>query len=127
MEHPARMIGEPLLDLGMFVGGVVVGNGMDASTGPDRALDGVEELDEFLMSVARRGGLPHGSARILATVAAGSGFLPGLGVLSRNRPSTPCSANRCCHRHTAGRLASVWRATASTGRRSADKRTIRAR
>src|ERR1700687_3362856 len=42
--------------------------------------------------VACRGGLPHGSARILATVAAGSGFLPGLRVLSRNSPSTPCSA-----------------------------------
>ena len=42
-------------------------------------------------------------------------------------PSTPSSVKRCCHRHTAGRLASVWRATASTGKRSADKRTIRAR
>ena len=63
----------------------------------------------------------------LATVAAASGFLPGLRVLSRNSPSTPCSAKRCCHRHTAGRLASVRRATASTGKGSADKRTIRAR
>jgi hypothetical protein len=44
--------------------------------------------------VACRGGLPHGSARILATVAAGSGFPPGLRVLSRNSPSIPCSAKR---------------------------------
>ena len=40
---------------------------------------------------------------------AGDGFgrerrLPGGRVLSRNRPSTPASANRCCHRHTEGRL-----------------------
>jgi hypothetical protein len=47
--------------------------------------------------VACQGGLPHGSARILATVAAGSGCLPGL------------------------------RSTASTGQRLLDKRTIRAR
>jgi hypothetical protein len=28
--------------------------------------------------------------------------LPGLRALSRSSPSTPRSAKRCCHRHTAG-------------------------
>jgi hypothetical protein len=49
--------------------------------------------------VARRGGLPHGSARILATVAAGSGFLPGLRLPSsgpRHRQAWQSHAqNRC--------------------------------
>jgi len=51
MEDPARVIGKPLPDLGMLMGGVVVGDGMDDPTGPDSALDGVEELDELLVGV----------------------------------------------------------------------------
>ena len=37
MEDPTRMIGEPLLDLGMLVGGVVVGDSMNDPAGPDSA------------------------------------------------------------------------------------------
>ena len=33
MKDPARVIGEPLLDLGMLVGGVVVGDGMEILPG----------------------------------------------------------------------------------------------
>ncbi len=44
------------------------------------------------------------SATTRAAVSAGIGGLPGLRVLSRNRPSTPASAKRCCQRHTVGRL-----------------------
>ena len=51
MEDPARMIGQPLLNFGMFVGGIVVGDGMDELAGWDGALDGVEERDEFLVGV----------------------------------------------------------------------------
>src|SRR5216684_4616716 len=61
MEDPAGMIGEPLLDLGMLVGGVVVGDGMDDFAGPDSALDGVEELDELLVGVARHAAADHGA------------------------------------------------------------------
>src|SRR2546430_15926003 len=61
MEDPARVIGEPLLDLGMLVGGVVVGDGMDDLAGPDRALDSVEELDELLVGVARHAAADHGA------------------------------------------------------------------
>ena len=53
MEHPSWVIGEPLFDLGMLVRGVVVGDGMDDLAGPDGALDGIEEFDEFLVGVAR--------------------------------------------------------------------------
>ena len=42
--------------------------------------------------VAWLGGSAQVSASTLATVAAGSGALPGRRVLSRNSPSTPCSA-----------------------------------
>ena len=42
--------------------------------------------------VAFPGGSEQGSASTFATVFAGKGALPGLRVLSRNSPSTPCSA-----------------------------------
>src|ERR1700689_4910770 len=61
MEDPARMIGEPLLDLGMLVGGVVVGDGMDNPAGPDSALDGVKELDELLVGVTGHAAADHGA------------------------------------------------------------------
>src|ERR1700737_2164795 len=38
----------------------------------------------------------------LCTVPVGSGCLPGLRVLSRVSPSTPCAMNRACHLHTTG-------------------------
>ena len=61
MERPTRMAREPFTDLGMLVGGVVVGDGMDDPAGLDRALDGVEELDEFLVGVAWHAATDHGA------------------------------------------------------------------
>ena len=52
VEHPSRMAGEPGLDLGMLVRGVVVEDRVDQFAGRHRALDGIEEPDEFLMGVA---------------------------------------------------------------------------
>ena len=52
MENPARVAGEPSLDLGMLVGGVIVEDGMDPLADRHRAVDGVEKADEFLMGVA---------------------------------------------------------------------------
>ena len=72
--------------------------------------------------VASPGGSAHGSARIFATLSADSGALPGLRVLSRSRPSTPASANRCCQRHTEGRLTPTWPATG--GRASSPPTTV---
>jgi len=69
--------------------------------------------------------LAHGSARILATVAAAA-VVCGLARLVAQQP-VDTLLERCCHRHTAGRLTALWRATASAGKRSPDKRTIRAR
>ena len=60
VEDPARVIDEPLLDLGMLVGGVVVGDGVDDPAGPDGALDGVEELDELLVGVGWHAATDHG-------------------------------------------------------------------
>jgi hypothetical protein len=51
MEDPSRMICQPLPDLGVLVGGVIIGDGMDQLAGRDGSLDRVEELDEFLMGV----------------------------------------------------------------------------
>src|SRR5262245_32003794 len=46
------MPGEPVTDLGMFVGGIVVDDGMDRLSLRRLRLDGVEKADELLMSVA---------------------------------------------------------------------------
>ena len=52
VEGPARVPGEPGVDLGVGVRGVVVDNGMDQFAGRDRALDGIEEADELLLPVS---------------------------------------------------------------------------
>jgi hypothetical protein len=62
MERPTRMMGQPLTDLGMLVGGVVVDNAMDELTGRNGCLDGIEEADEFLVSM-----LLHATADDLAS------------------------------------------------------------
>ena len=41
MEGPARMAGEPGLDLRVLVGCVIVDNGVDQLASGDRAFDGV--------------------------------------------------------------------------------------
>ena len=52
VERPLRMLGKPGQHLGVFVGGVVVENGMDHLAGRDGPLDGVDEADELLMAMA---------------------------------------------------------------------------
>src|SRR6266550_8704120 len=52
MEDPTWMPGEPGFDLGIFVGAVIVEDGMDQLPGRDRALDGIEKADELLMGMA---------------------------------------------------------------------------
>src|SRR5947208_7022106 len=67
------------------------------------------------------------SATSWAALSAVIGALPGLRVLSRNRPSTPASAKRGCQRHTVGRLTPMLWATCCAGPRSAEASTMRAR
>src|ERR1700704_1980932 len=60
---------------------------------------------EVLQALRKAGKLvEHHSARkdTRCTVAAGSGGLTGLRVLSRVRPATPSVMNRACQRHTTG-------------------------
>ncbi len=45
------MVGDPGEDLGVFVGGVIVGDGMDDLSGGDSSFDRVQELYELLMSM----------------------------------------------------------------------------
>ena len=51
MEFPAWMPAQPIDHLGMFMGGVVVENGVNGFTGRDLALDGIQEADELLVPV----------------------------------------------------------------------------
>ena len=45
----------------MFVGGVIIDDGVDRFVGRDFGLDGVEEADELLMAVALHVAPDHGS------------------------------------------------------------------
>jgi len=51
MENPARMVGQPFQDLGVLVGGVVVGNGVDELARWNGPLDGIQKLDELLVGM----------------------------------------------------------------------------
>src|SRR5256885_12042345 len=75
--------------------------------------------------VAWCGGSMQVNATTCAVVSAASGALPGLRVLSRNRPSTPLSAKRCCQRHTVGRLTPMLCATRCAEWRSAEAHDTR--
>ena len=46
MECPARMIGEPFEDVGLFVDGIVVDDGVDDFSGRHGAFGRVEEANE---------------------------------------------------------------------------------
>src|ERR1700716_1993193 len=52
--------------------------------------------------LASPGGAESAKSTTRCTVAAGSGGLPGLRVLSRVSPSTPSAMKRACQRHTTG-------------------------
>lgn len=98
MEGPAWVADEPGADLGMLVGGVVVDDGMDELAGRHLRLDGVEEADELLVTVALHVATDHravdevegskqgGGAVALVVMRHGAGapFLhgqPGLGTV----------------------------------------------
>lgn len=111
MEHPARMVGEPLSDLGVLVRSVIVGDGMDDLAGWDGAFDGVEEPDEFLVSVARQPGCPRfGMHSVLgctpsllsrlryprsAVRAWPISLTSGAGVAARTRPLCAAASSDC--------------------------------
>ena len=62
MERPARMIGEPFENLGLFVGGVVVDDGVDDFSGRNNALDGIEEANKLLVAMpSSHAASDHGS------------------------------------------------------------------
>ena len=85
------MSGQPFLHLGMFVGGVVVDDGVDRVSRRHLRLDGVEEADELLVPVALHVAADDGAVenveggeqrgRAVALVVMGHG--PGAALLHR--------------------------------------------
>ena len=59
VEDPSRVISQPLLHLGMLVGSVVIQDDVDDLTGRGLPLQGIEELDEFLMAMAFHAAAEH--------------------------------------------------------------------
>jgi hypothetical protein len=47
MEDPATVVGQPSHDPVMFVGSLVISDGVDDFAGQNGAFDGVEEFDEL--------------------------------------------------------------------------------
>jgi hypothetical protein len=73
--------------------------------------------------VAWWGGSVQVSATSRAAVSAAIRALPGFGILSCSKPSTPASAKRCCQRHTVGRLTPMVCAAVCVDPRSAEAST----
>src|SRR6516164_6628601 len=61
VEGPTWMTRQPSQHLGMLVRGVIVEHGMDQFAGWHVALDGIEETNEFAMSVALHASADHPS------------------------------------------------------------------
>ena len=61
MEGPSAMILQPVHDGLVLVGGIVVQNGVDRSSGRHLPVDLVEERDELLMPVALGVAVDHRS------------------------------------------------------------------
>jgi hypothetical protein len=59
MKSPARIASQPLLDLRMFVGGVVVDDGVDRLAFWHGGLGSIEKADERLMAVALHAAPDH--------------------------------------------------------------------
>ena len=57
------MIGQPPLDLGVLVGGVIVEDGVNDLADRHGALDRIEECDEFLMAVLVHASAEHGAVQ----------------------------------------------------------------
>ncbi len=55
------MAAEPGEDLGVLVGGIVVEDRVDQFAGRHRAIDGIEEADELLVTVALHAAANHGA------------------------------------------------------------------
>ncbi len=73
VENPARVVGQPSLDLGMLVGPVIVQDGMDDLARRDGALDGVEELDELLVAMLGHAAADHGAVQHIQRGEQGGG------------------------------------------------------
>lgn len=61
VEDPIWMSSEPLADLFVLMGGVVIENDVDHLAGRHGALDSVEETDELLMPVSLHASAEHGA------------------------------------------------------------------
>ena len=60
VKDPARMTLKPSQHFWMFMGGIIVDNGMDDFSGRNLGFDGVQEADEFLVAMALHVATDHG-------------------------------------------------------------------
>ena len=59
VESPTRMARKPSQNFGMLVGGIVVENDVDRLASRDVALDGIEEANEFEVTVTLHAAADH--------------------------------------------------------------------
>ena len=115
VEHPSRMSLQPGPHLWVFVGGVVVQDGVDQLAGRDVALDGVEEADELLVTV-----LLHAAPDHRAIQDGGTALLRQprrLRAEARLGRSDPPLRRRCASPRSlrpSARSRAAWRTTSTT-------------
>jgi hypothetical protein len=72
------MVGQPFEDVGLFVSGVVVDDGLDDFSGWDGSLDRVEETDEFLVAMPSHAASDVNGAAVF--LKSGAAKFPSLAV-----------------------------------------------
>jgi len=81
MEMEAGMLRQPVLHVGVLVGGVVVDHQVQIEIGGGLPIDDAEEPDELLMAMALRAAADHGAVQHVEGGKQGGGAKP-LGPLS---------------------------------------------
>ena len=76
MERPAGMPRQPLAHLWMFVGRIIVDDGVDHFSHRDLLLDRIEEADELLVAMVLQGVLSEGGIIVESDGLAQRGFDP---------------------------------------------------
>ena len=106
VESPARASRQPGGDLGMFVGGIVVDDGMDQLAGRHGSLDSVQEADELLMAMALHSAADHAAIERAEGGEQGGGAMPLVVVrhaatAARDAPDRPGTRPRALCRISA--------------------------
>src|SRR6516225_1925983 len=89
---------QPCADLGMLVGGVVVGDGMDQLAGWHGGLDGAEEADELLVAMLLHATADHAAVQHIESGKQCGGTVPLVDAMGCAAGTCDCGATTIAER-----------------------------